>query len=320
MPIIAIDAMGGDKGPSVIVPAAIQVLRRHSSLKLIFVGREEALRMRLSRARDVSDRFEIQPAAEVVAMDESPALALRNKKDSSMRVAIQCVKEGRAQACVSAGNTGALMATARFVLKTTEGVDRPAIMARIPTTTARDTMMLDLGANVDSTPEQLLQFAVMATKVVRIAEGIASPSVALLNIGSEDIKGNEQVKKAAELFSHSSEIHYKGFIEGDGIFAGGTDIVVCDGFVGNSVLKACEGLSKLISHYAHKEIKRHWWTKLLVLPALPVLNSIRKKVDPRHRNGASLLGLNGVVIKSHGGADKIAFSYAIERALAEIKR
>ena len=318
MPIIAIDAMGGDKGPSIIIPAALRVLRQHADLKFIFVGQDNILRERLSRAHDLENRFEIQPASEVVAMDESPALALRNKKDSSMRVAIDCVKAGRAQACVSAGNTGALMATAKFVLKTLPDIDRPAIMARLPTKTGRDTMMLDLGANVDSTPEQLLQFAVIATRVARAADGIQHPSVALLNIGSEEIKGNEQVKKAAELFSASADIHYKGFIESDDIFSGTTDIVVCDGFVGNAVLKGCEGIAKLIGHYVGAEIKQHWWRKLMVLPILPILYRVKKKVDPRQRNGASLLGLNGIVIKSHGSADKVAFACAIERALAEI--
>lgn len=321
MKTIAIDAMGGDKGVVVTLPAAIAVLRCYPDVRMIFVGKSELLSPILAKkAAKFIDRWEIQPATEVVAMDESPALALRSKKDSSMRVALNCVKEGRADACVSAGNTGALMATARFVLKTIPGVDRPAIMARFPTKTGKDVHVLDLGANVDSTPEQLFQFAVMASTRAEAVDNIEKPSVGLLNIGSEDIKGNEQVKKAAELFSRTKAMHYIGFVEGDDIFYGKADIVVCDGFVGNSVLKACEGLSKIIFGFMKTEIKRNWRTKLAVFLAFPVLKRVKDHIDPRKRNGATLLGLNGVVIKSHGGADRFSFQCAIVQALSEIEK
>ena len=320
MRTIAIDAMGGDKGVVVTVPAAIAILRRHPNLKLIFVGKPDVLSPLLSKkAKDLSDRWEIHAASQVVAMDESPAIALRSKKDSSMRVAINCVKEGRADACVSAGNTGALMATARFVLKTLPGIDRPAIMARFPSKTGRDVRVLDLGANVDSTPEQLFQFAVMASTCAEAIDHISNPSVGLLNIGSEDIKGNEQVKKTAELLSQTTALNYVGFVEGNDIFYGKTDIVVCDGFVGNAVLKACEGISKLITGFAAQEIKKNWRTKLAIIPALPIINRLKERVDPRKRNGATLLGLNGVVIKSHGGADRFSFQCALEQAVLEIE-
>lgn len=319
MKTISIDAMGGDFGPSVTIPGSLQVLRQHPDLQLIFVGLPDQLNAILSKADpDLKNRFEIQPASEVVAMDESPATALRSKKDSSMRVALNLVKEGRAQACVSAGNTGALMVTARFVLKTLPSIDRPAMMARLPTKTDRIVRLLDLGANVDSTPEQLLQFAVMATVVASAVDRVSNPSVALLNIGSEDIKGNEQVKNAAALFSQCKGINYTGFAEGDDIFYGAADIVVCDGFVGNVVLKTCEGTLKLAAEFAKREIKRNWLTTLSILPAIPVLNRLRKRIDPRQKNGATFLGLNGTVIKSHGSADQIAFASAIEQAILEM--
>lgn len=320
MRTIAIDAEGGDFGPCVTVPAALRVLRAHPDLKLIFVGLSEQLHSLLSKTETaLKDRFDIQPATETVGMDESPATALRFKKDSSMRVAIDLVKEGRAQACVSAGNTGALMATARFVLKTLPAVDRPAIMARFPTLNNADVRVLDLGANVDSTPEQLLQFAVMGSVAATAVDHLKNPTVALLNIGSEDIKGNEQVKNAAQLLSQCKAINYIGYLEADDIFAGKANIVVCDGFVGNSVLKACEGTLRLIAGFASREIKKNWLTKLSVVPALPVLSRIKNRIDPRKKNGATFLGLNGIVIKSHGGADEIAFACAIEQALIEIE-
>ena len=321
MPIISIDAMGGDFGPSVTVPAALHVLRKYPNLKLILVGLVEQLQPLVSKnGSDVSDRLEIYSATEVVAMDESVATALRSKKDSSMRVALNLVKENKAQACVSAGNTGALMATARFVLKTLPAVDRPAIIASFPTTQNKMTRVLDLGANVDSSPAHLLQFAVMGSIVSQAVDNIARPTVGLLNIGSEEIKGNEQVKQAAELLSHCKAINYIGFVEGDEIFQGKVDVVVCDGFVGNSVLKACEGTLKLIAEYAKAEFKRNWLSKLMLLPAIPVLNRLKKRIDPRRYNGASFLGLNGIAIKSHGSADKIAFACAIEQAITEVEK
>lgn len=320
MKVISIDAMGGDHGPKVTVPASLRALREFPDLKLILIGLPAQLQPFLSRvASDISNRLEILPVSEIVAMDESPAAALRFKKDSSMRVAIDLVKEGRAEACVSAGNTGALMATARFVLKTLPGIDRPAIMARFPTRSGRDVRVLDLGANVDSTPAQLLQFAVMGSVAAEAVDHLSTPSVGLLNIGSEDIKGNEQVKHAAQLLSQCSAIHYRGYVEGDALFSGTTDVIVCDGFVGNAVLKACEGISKLITGFAKEEIQRDFFSKIFILPAVPILNRLKKRVDPRTRNGATLLGLNGTVMKSHGGADEFAFFCAIKQALLEIE-
>ncbi|OGT33786.1 MAG: phosphate acyltransferase [Gammaproteobacteria bacterium RIFCSPHIGHO2_02_FULL_39_13] len=321
MKTISIDVMGGDHGSRVTVPAALSVLKKHPDLKLIFVGLVDQLQPELSKADSaLKNRFEIQSASEVVMMDESPAVALRSKKDSSMRIAINAVKEGRAQACVSAGNTGALMATARFVLKTLPSIDRPAILARFPTMSGRDVRVLDLGANVDSTPEHLFQFAVMGSVVAKSVDNVPHPSVGLLNVGSEDIKGNEQVKNAAQLLSQCKEINYVGFVEGDDIFRGNTDVVVCDGFVGNSVLKACEGTLRLIAEFTKQEIKKNWLTQLSVLPAMLVLNRLKNRIDPRKKNGATFLGLNGVVIKSHGGADQFAFACAIEQAIMEIEK
>lgn len=323
MKVISIDAMGGDHGPKVTVPASLRALREFPDLQLILVGLPAQLQPFLSRVTaDISHRLEIQPVSETVAMDESPAAALRFKKDSSMRVAIDLIKDGRAKACVSAGNTGALMATARFVLKTLPGVDRPAIMARFPTQSqsGRDARVLDLGANVDSTPEHLFQFAVMGAVVANAVDNLQNPSVALLNIGSEDIKGNEQVKNAAQLLSQCNAINYIGYVEADDIFYGAADIVVCDGFVGNSVLKACEGTLKLMAELAQQEIKRNWLTRLSVVPAIPVLNRLKNRIDPRKKNGATFLGLNGTVIKSHGGADEFAFFCAIKQAVLETEK
>src|SRR3990167_7557219 len=237
-----------------------------------------------------------------------------------MRVAIDLVKEGRAQACVSAGNTCALMATARFVLKTLPSVDRPAIVACFPSKTDKFVRVLDLGANVDSAPEHLLQFAIMGSIVSRAVDHVSNPTVGLLNIGSEEIKGNALVKSAAELLSQCKAINYVGFVEGDEIFQGKVDVVVCDGFVGNCILKSCEGAIKLVASYAKTEMTRSWFSKLCILPALPILKRLKNHIDPRKYNGASLLGLNGIVIKSHGSADKTAFAFAIEQAVAEVEK
>lgn len=314
--------MGGDFGPSVTVPACRPVLKKHPNLHLIFVGQPERIKRLLAQTipKQFQSRCDVVAASEVVGMDELPSVALRSKKDSSMRVAINLVKEGRAQACVSAGNTGALMATARFVLKTLPGIDRPAIMARFPTLKDKEIRVLDLGANVDSSPEHLMQFAVMGSIAAEAVDGISQASVGLLNVGEEEIKGNEQVKEAANLLSQCDPINYQGYVEGDAIFRGVVDVVVCDGFVGNSVLKACEGMAKLITNFAKEEATRSWWTKLCMLPALPVLKHLKNRVDPRKRNGASLLGLNGIVIKSHGGADRFSFSCAVEEAVLEVEK
>ena len=315
---IALDAMGGDHGVSVTVPAALQALQDQPALKLILVGRRDIIEAELQRLHAAEgERLVIRHASEVVAMDEPPAQALRNKKDSSMRVAINLVKEGVAQAAVSAGNTGALMATARFVLKTLPGIDRPAIVTTLPTT--RDHVhVLDLGANVDCTPEQLLQFAVMGSILVSAVEGKPKPRVGLLNIGEEDIKGNEAVKQANEML-RASTLNYCGFVEGDDIYTGDMDVIVCDGFVGNVMLKTSEGLAHMIAHYMKQEFRRNLLTRLSALIAMPVLHAFKKRVDPRRYNGATLVGLNGTVIKSHGGADKMAFGHAILEALAEVR-
>jgi len=315
---IALDAMGGDHGVGVTVPAALQTLKHQPALKLILVGQREAVETELRRHHAAaSDQFTVHHASEIVGMDEPPAQALRNKKDSSMRVAINLVKEGAAQAAVSAGNTGALMATGRFVLKTLPGIDRPAIITTLPT--MHDHVhVLDLGANVDCTPEQLLQFAIMGSILVSALEGKTRPRVGLLNVGEEDIKGNEIVKKTHELL-RSSCLNYAGFVEGDEIYTGDLDVIVCDGFVGNIMLKTSEGLARMITHFIKQEFKRNLLTKLSALVALPVLHAFKKRVDPRRYNGATFIGLNGTVIKSHGGADAFAFEHAILEALAEVK-
>jgi glycerol-3-phosphate acyltransferase PlsX len=317
---IALDVMGGDYGGRVVIPAALKMLKKHVDLKLILVGKEKLIHRFLRKCRvKHSDRLMIQNATEEVEMGELPSQALRSKKDSSMRVAVNLVKSGDAQACVSAGNTGALMATARFVLKTISGVDRPAIVFSFPTRkTNKTTYLLDLGANVDSSPAHLNQFAVMGAVLSSAAQGIDNPLVGLLNVGEEEIKGNDQVKKANELLIDNQAVNYAGYVEGDDIFSGKFDVIVCDGFVGNAALKAIEGVAKLIGYYAKREFKRNILTKILALMVYPVLSRVVKHVDPKRYNGAVLLGLNGIVIKSHGSANIDAFAYAIQEALLEI--
>lgn len=321
--IIAVDAMGGDYGPSVTVPAALLALKEEPQLHIKLIGDLSSLQKQLKLLK-VSlaqlPRLTLHPATQVVAMDDPPALALRNKKDSSMRVAINCVKEGAAQACVSAGNTGALMAIARFVLKTIPGIDRPAISAMLPTMKEHTKVrVLDLGANVDSEVKHLLQFAIMGSVLSSEVDRIKSPRVALLNIGSEEIKGNEQVKKAAELLKNA-QINYIGYIEGDAIYQGIADVIVCDGFVGNVALKVTEGVAKLVGHYIKLAFKRNWFSRLSGLMALRVLKGLGKQLDPAHYNGASLVGLQGIVIKSHGSANVFAFKNAINEAILEVKK
>lgn len=319
---IALDAMGGDHGPTVVVPAAIQVLKTHPDVKLIFVGKREVIEPLLQESGLLfQDRWEIVHATECVAMDEPPSQALRFKKDSSMRVAINLVKEQRAQACVSAGNTGALMATARFVLKTLPGIDRPAIVASFPTKKQSEVRVLDLGANVDATPESLYQFAVMGSILVSAADNVPNPRVGLLNVGEEEIKGNELVKKTNELFEKSKAINYIGYVEGNTIFEHVADVVICDGFVGNITLKACEGIAEFMIHTTKQAVKKEpWWVKLAMLPAVPVLKRLIKAINPERHNGATLIGLNGIVIKSHGRAGINAFVYAIEEAILEAEK
>ncbi len=308
---IAIDCMGGDHGPRVTVPAALAAIQRHSDLSVILVGLEDQLRPLLKG--DEGGRVSIQHASEVVAMDESPALALRNKKNSSMRVAINLVKSGDAGACVSAGNTGALMAISRFVLKTLPGIDRPAICTTLPTVTGH-VHVLDLGANVDSGPEHLLQFGIMGASLVSAVEHKERPTVGLLNIGEEDIKGNEVVKRAAELLRESG-LNFIGNVEGDGVYMGDADVVVCDGFVGNVALKISEGLAQMLATFLRQAFKKNVFTKLAALAALPVLNAFKRRADHRRYNGACLLGLKGIVVKSHGSADIFAFGNALDVAL-----
>jgi glycerol-3-phosphate acyltransferase PlsX len=316
---VAIDVMGGDHGPHVTIPAAIKCLARNDSLNIILVGPQEAIHAELkARHAKPGPRLHVRHASEVVAMDESPALALRNKKDSSMRVAIDLVKSGEADACVSAGNTGALMATARFVLKTLPGIDRPAIATFMPSLKG-PVLMLDLGANVDCTAEHLLQFALMGSMLAAVVDHKERPTVGLLNIGEEEIKGNEVVKRAAELIRDSHLINFYGNIEGDDIYKGTTEVVVCDGFVGNVALKSSEGIAKMIATLLRQEFRRNLLTRFAGLLALPVMNALKRHVDPRRYNGATLLGLRGVVVKSHGGADCFAFEHAIEAAVEEVE-
>jgi glycerol-3-phosphate acyltransferase PlsX len=308
---IAIDCMGGDHGPSVTVPAALRFLDDHPAASLILVGREELLQPLLGN-RSGNSRLRVVHATQVVEMDESPALALRGKKDSSMRVAINLVKNGEADACVSAGNTGALMAISRFVLKMLPGIERPAICAPLPTTKGH-THMLDLGANVDCAPEHLLQFGIMGAMLVSAMEHTDRPTVGILNIGEEEIKGNETVKAAADLL-RASDLNFIGNVEGDGIYKGDADVVVCDGFVGNVALKTSEGLAQMLGSSLRREFKRNWLTKIAALIAISVLNNFKERFDHRRYNGAILLGLKGISVKSHGSADAFSFGFAIGRA------
>jgi glycerol-3-phosphate acyltransferase PlsX len=315
---LAIDAMGGDHGLETTVDAAFLALQSHPHLKLILVGDELRLHT-LLQARKASQelRLTIQHASETVAMDESPSKAMRNKKDSSMRVAIRCVKEGRAQGAVSAGNTGALMATAKFVLKTLPGIDRPAICAPMPASKGRP-YMLDLGANAECTPQQLLEFAVMGSALVTALHGVGTPRVALLNIGEEEMKGNDAIKAASALLQQS-KLHYTGFVEGDGIFKGEADVVVSDGFVGNISLKTGEGVARLIRDFMKAEFLASPLSKIAALIAKPVLTRLAARIDPRNYNGAFFLGLNGLVIKSHGSADAASFANAIAVAVGAVE-
>ena len=313
---ISLDAMGGDIGSEVVVPAAIGALRRFDDINLVLVGDEDVIGKSLSQHHSaVSERLRIQHASQIVEMDEVPKNALRNKKDSSMRVSINLVKSGEADACISAGNTGALMATARFVLKMLPGVSRPALITAIPAQKGH-THLLDLGANIDSGAEHLYQFAVMGAALVEVVDNNPAPSVGVLNVGQEAIKGNPVVKEADRLLNQSA-LNYVGFIEGNDIYTGNVDVIVCDGFVGNVALKTSEGLAKMISTNLKAEFFRNPFTKLAGLISMPVLKAFRRGIDHRRYNGASMLGLNGVVIKSHGGIDAMGFENAIKIARVE---
>jgi phosphate acyltransferase len=316
---IALDAMGGDHGPSEIIPAALLSLEKHADLEIILVGDEDMLNQMLSeKGADSNERLHIQHASEIVEMHELPSQALRYKKDSSMRVAIQLVKDEKAMACVSAGNTGALMALARYILKMLPGIDRPAICSMMPGL-ERHTHVLDLGANVDPSSEQLFQYAVMGSELTSAVDNVKDPTVALLNVGAEEIKGNDRVKQAAILLSES-HLNYVGFVEGNDIYAGKVDVVVCDGFSGNIALKASEGVATLFSAHAKKVFRGSTYGKLAAMISRPVLKTIQEKIDPRRYNGASLLGLKGIVVKSHGGADSLSFANAIEEAMKEVSK
>ena len=316
---LAVDCMGGDHGPHVTVPAVLAFQSRHPDVDVVLVGLRDAIEAELSARGSVPGaRLRVHHATEVIAMDEPPASALRGKKDSSMRVAINLVRNGEAHACISAGNTGALMAISRFVLKTLPGIDRPAIAPVLPNLRGGYTYVLDLGANVDCTAEQLMQFGVMGAMLVSAVEHKERPTVGLLNIGSEDIKGNETVRRAAELL-RASGLNFHGNVEGDEIFKGTTDVVVCDGFVGNVALKASEGVVQLLTSTLREEFGRNLYSKFAALLALPVINAFRRRMDHRRFNGASLLGLQGIVIKSHGSADVFAFGHALVRAVEEVR-
>ncbi len=323
---IAIDAMGGDHGPSVTITAALQFLERSPDRRILLVGQPEVLKAELKRLKALhwldnvagqGARLEIINATQIVGMDEGIRSAIRNKKNSSMRVAIDLVKSGDADACVSAGNTGALMGTAKFVLKTLPGIDRPAICAALPTRKGV-TYALDLGANAECTPEHLLQFAIMGAMLASAVEGKTNPSVGLLNIGSEEIKGNQNVKRAGELLK-ASHLNFYGNVEGTDIYQGTTDVVVCDGFIGNVMLKTSEGIAKMMGDFLKEEYTKNIFRKMAAMASYAVIKGFRKRVDTRRYNGATLLGLQGVVVKSHGSADAYAFGKALERAASEVK-
>ncbi len=317
---LAIDAMGGDYGLPVVIPACAKALKRNSGLKFLLVGDETLVSKALIKHGIANHpRITVIHASETVEMDELPSHAMRNKRDSSMRVAVNLVKKGIADACVSAGNTGALMAISRFVLKTLPGIDRPAIMSEMPTIHGT-TRVMDLGANVDSCAEHLFQFAVMGSALIRAVDKIENPKIGLLNIGVEEIKGNDQVKRTANMLADCSCLNYAGYCEGDDFFTGDFDLIVCDGFVGNVALKASEGLARFIQHQLKEAFKYSWFSRLSGVISLPVLKRFKKKMDPSHYNGACLLGLNGLVVKSHGGANVVGFVAAIEQANLLAKR
>lgn len=321
---IAVDAMGGDFGPRVVIPASVDALKRHPQLTLQLVGQQNVITPLLDEALNkcsdlsCSSRISVIDAANVIANDEQPSRALRKRSDTSMFRAITQVSEGVAQACISAGNTGALMALGRFTLKMLPGIDRPAIITAIPSVEGVS-YMLDLGANVDCSAEHLLQFAIMGSVMTTAVEGIAEPRIGLLNVGEEEIKGNEQVKLASRLIREHGDLNYIGFIEGDDIFTGKADVVVCDGFVGNIALKSSEGVARLIGRQLRTSFSRSPMRSFLAWLAKPILEEIRMHIDPARRNGASLLGLQGIVVKSHGSADRTCFGFAIDQAVAEVK-
>ena len=313
---IALDAMGGDHGPSVVVPAAVSAVERIDRLEAVLVGDSGSIEAELA-GRTRPARVRVHHAGEQVEMGESPAQALRTKKDSSMRVALDLVACGEADACVSAGNTGALLAIARFVLKSLPGIDRPAIISALPSRRGQ-THVLDLGANVDATPEHLFQFAVMGSTLVSAIHHLSAPRIGLLNVGEEEIKGHDRVREAAQLIARS-DLNYIGFVEGDGIFSGKVDVVVCDGFAGNIALKSSEGAARMIGSMISLEFRRTGFNRIAGALARPVLRSVARRIDPRSYNGAIFVGLRGTVVKSHGRADEYSFANAIREAVAEVE-
>lgn len=323
--VLAVDAMGGDHGPVVTVPAALDCLNVYPNLKIILVGQPERIQPQLTSFRSSYDasRLSIVSAAEVVEMTDKPSQALRTKKKSSMRIGVDLVKQGDAAALVSAGNTGALMAISRFVLKTLPGIDRPAIITSIPSVSGHF-YMLDLGANVDCSAEQLHQFAAMGVIFMRCLQSTDDPSwqprVGLLNIGEEEIKGNDRVKQAHVLLNADASLNYVGYVEADSIFFGSADVVVCDGFVGNVALKSMEGVAKMMMQTVKHSVKSSWYLSLIALLCKPGLQVLKKKLDPKQHNGASMLGLRGTIVKSHGGADREAFAHAVLWAANQVLR
>lgn len=318
-PSIAIDAMSGDYGIDVTLPAALNILAKHKNVYLILVGQEEAIMTGLQKLGvALSDRLRFVPASERVEMDDQPAHALRSKRDSSMRIAIEQVKNGDADACVSSGNTGALVAISRYILRTLLGIDRPAITTTIPTAVGH-TYALDLGANIDCKAEQLVQFAVMGSALAIAVDNLNEPRIGLLNIGQESNKGNEVIKEADRQLQ-SSVLNYIGYIEADQIYQGDVDVVVTDGFTGNVALKAMEGTARFIASEFKLAFRKNPWVRIAGQMAMPVMKSVQKRIDPRQYNGASILGLQGVVIKSHGGADVVAFQKALEAAYVEASK
>lgn len=310
--------MSGDFGPAEAIPAALSAIKKNSNLNIILVGQEDVLLKILADNNAVSDNcISIKHAPKVIRMYDSLTQIFRNKKDSSMQIAIDLVEDNVGQACVSAGNTGALMAMSKITLKMLPGVERPAICASMPTFKG-NTYLLDLGANIDSTSEQLLQFAVMGTELVNAMHNIESPSVALLNIGTETIKGNDCIKLAAKVLS-DSHMNYKGFIEGTDIYLGEVNVIVCDGLIGNIALKSSEGTAKFVTQQLKNAFQSSLYAKFIMLIGMPIFKNFYRNIDPRHHNGASLLGLRKIVVKSHGSADRISFENAIQHTVTEVE-
>lgn len=318
---LALDVMGGDHGPHVTVPAVLQALTLHPDLSVILVGDQSKIDVHLRSAKKTTlSRIDIVDTKEVVLMSDKPVYALRHRKQSSMRLMFDLVKCGRAQGCLSAGNTGALVAMATVLLKTLPGIDRPALVSCLPTLTRKPTYLLDLGANISCDPKSLVQFAVMGSMLCEAVDNTSFPKIALLNVGTEEIKGNEQVKKAGNCLKKLPKINYIGFIEGDDIYKGNVDVIVCDGFVGNITLKTSEGIAKLILHQLKLGLRKGILLRFLAKLLVPQLQALLRQMNPDHYNGASLLGLTSIVVKSHGNADESAYLQSINLAVTEAKR